>query len=52
MTVRADAGTEVSYGPGDVFVMAPGHDAWVDGDETCVIFDTGYGPGLYAKAAE
>ena len=48
MTVRADDGTEVSVGPGDVFVMEPGHDAWVDGDEPCVLFDTGMAP--YAKA--
>jgi hypothetical protein len=49
MTVRADDGTEVSYGPGDVFVMAPGHDAWVDGDDNCVMLDTGVAP--YAKPA-
>jgi len=49
MTVRSDDGEEVSYGPGDVFVMSPGHDAWVDGDEDCVLFDTGMAP--YAKPA-
>ena len=47
MTVRHDDGTEVTYGPGDVFVIEPGHDAWVDGEEACVIFDTGIAP--YAK---
>lgn len=49
MTVRADDGTEVTYQAGDVFVMEPGHDAWVDGDEPCVLFDTGMAP--YAKPA-
>jgi hypothetical protein len=48
MTVRADDGSEVAYGPGDVCLMAPGNDAWVDGDENCVVFDTGY--GSYAKS--
>lgn len=49
MTVRADDGTEVTYGPGDVFLMEPGHDAWAVGDEPCVLFDTGMAP--YAKPA-
>lgn len=48
MTVHSDDGTEESYGPGDVFVIEPGHDAWVDGEDTCVILDTGLAP--YAKA--
>ncbi len=47
MTVRADDGSEITYGPGDVFVMEPGHDAWVEGDEPCVLYDTGMAP--YAK---
>ena len=47
MTVRSDDGTEITFGSGDVFVMEPGHDAWVDGDEPCVIYDTGMAP--YAK---
>ena len=47
MTVRSDDGTEITVGPGDVFVMEPGHDAWVDGDEPCVLYDTGMAP--YAK---
>jgi hypothetical protein len=47
MTVRSDDGSEATVGPGDVFVMEPGHDAWVDGDEACVLYDTGMAP--YAK---
>ena len=47
MTVRANDGTEMTYGPGDVFVIEPGHDAWVDGSEPCVLLDTGIAP--YAK---
>jgi len=49
MTVRSDDGTETTVGPGDVFVMEPGHDAWVEGDEACVLYDTGMAP--YAKPA-
>lgn len=41
MTVLADDGTRVTFQPGDVFVMEPGHDAWVEGNESCIIFDTG-----------
>jgi hypothetical protein len=29
---------------GDVFDLAPGHDAWTVGDEPCVRFDTGVAP--------
>ena len=47
--VRANDGTETSYGPGDVMVVEPGHDAWVEGNETCVMLDTGMAP--YAKPA-
>jgi len=49
MTVRSDDGTEVTYGPGDVFLIAPGHDAWVDSDsgEACIMYDTGV--AAYAK---
>ena len=41
--VRMDDGTEVELGPGDAHVVSPGHDAWVVGDEDCVIID--YIPG-------
>ena len=39
MAVRANDGTEVVVGPGEAFVAAPGHDAWVVGDEPCVALD-------------
>jgi len=41
MTVRMDDGSESTVGPGDVFHMPPGHDAWVEGDEECVLIDFG-----------
>jgi hypothetical protein len=32
-------GTEVDLGPGDAYVIEPGHDAWVLGDEQFVGFE-------------
>lgn len=37
--VRMDDGTELELGPGDAHVVGPGHDAWVVGDDTCVVVD-------------
>ena len=37
--VRMDDGTEGEYGPGDVFVIPPGHDGWVVGDEPYVVVE-------------
>jgi hypothetical protein len=48
MGVRMDDGTEAEAGPGDVFALAPGHDAWVIGDQACVALDFGEF-GDYAK---
>ncbi|MFD8981804.1 cupin domain-containing protein [Streptomyces sp. NPDC059564] len=46
--VVMDDGEGLEYGPGDFVQIAPGHDAWVLGDEPCVVLDwTGY--GSYAK---
>ncbi len=39
MKVVMDDGEEMEYGPGDFFTMAPGHDAWIVGDEPCVVID-------------
>jgi hypothetical protein len=39
MHVVMDDGTEAEMGPGDVVMVAPGHDAWTLGDEACVIVD-------------
>jgi ethanolamine utilization protein EutQ (cupin superfamily) len=41
MKVVGDDGSEVEVGPGDVFSMPPGHDAWTVGDEACVLVDFG-----------
>ncbi len=39
MTIKMDDGTTEQFGPGDVMIADPGHDAWVDGDEACVVVD-------------
>ena len=39
MKVRMDDGTEVEGWPGDTVVVPRGHDAWVVGNEPCVMID-------------
>ena len=39
MKVVMDDGEELEYGPGDFAIMAPGHDAWIVGDQPCVVID-------------
>jgi hypothetical protein len=48
MRVVMDDGEEMEFGPADFADIEPGHDAWVVGDEACVMIDwKGYGD--YAK---
>ncbi|NUU23587.1 MAG: cupin domain-containing protein [Streptomycetaceae bacterium] len=47
--IRMDDGDEVDLGPGDMFVCDPGHDAWVVGDETTVVYDFAGNIHEYAK---
>jgi mannose-6-phosphate isomerase-like protein (cupin superfamily) len=39
MSVKHDDGTELEIGAGDAYVIEPGHDAWVVGDEGFVGFE-------------
>jgi hypothetical protein len=39
MHVRHDDGTEDDVGPGDAYVIEPGHDAWVTSNEPAVGFE-------------
>jgi ketosteroid isomerase-like protein/mannose-6-phosphate isomerase-like protein (cupin superfamily) len=48
MHVQMDDGTEIDLGPGDVFDLPPGHDAWVVGDEPCTMVDTSTESTRYA----
>jgi quercetin dioxygenase-like cupin family protein len=50
MKVVMDGGEELEVGPGDVFLMPPGHDAWIVGEERCVLLDFG-GLSGYAKSS-
>jgi mannose-6-phosphate isomerase-like protein (cupin superfamily) len=34
-----DDGSEMEVGPGDAYVIEPGHDGWVVGDEPLVVFE-------------
>ena len=46
--VVMDDGSENEFGPGDVSLLPPGHDAWVVGDEPVVVVDVS-GMVDYAK---
>lgn len=48
MKAVMDDGTEFDFGPGDAMSIPPGHDAWIVGDEQCVLIDIG-GASNYAK---
>jgi hypothetical protein len=37
--VKHEDGTETEMGPGDAYVIEPGHDAWVVGNEALVGFE-------------
>jgi quercetin dioxygenase-like cupin family protein len=50
MAVRMDDGSEAEFGPGDAFCMPAGHDAWIVGEEPCVLIDF-TGMAKYAKPA-
>jgi hypothetical protein len=39
MAVRHEDGTELEIGAGEAYVIEPGHDAWVVGDERFVGFE-------------
>jgi hypothetical protein len=46
--VVMDDGSEADFGPGEVSVLPPGHDAWVIGDDTVVTVDI-TGANVWAK---
>ena len=50
MHIRMDDGSEAEVGPGDACVIPPGHDAWIVGDEACVMLDFS-GMSDYAKGS-
>lgn len=48
MHIHMDDGTDIDLEPGAAFHIPPGHDAWVTGNEACVLFDVTAAP-TYAK---
>jgi len=48
LVTRMDDGTETTTRSGDVVMIPPGHDAWVEGNQTVVIIDW-TGMSNYAK---
>ncbi len=39
MKVVMDDGTSFEFGPGDAMSLPPGHDAWILGNDACVVVD-------------
>jgi uncharacterized cupin superfamily protein len=39
MGVRHDDGTELVIGPGEAYVIEPGHDGWVVGDTGVIAYE-------------
>lgn len=50
LTVKAEDGTETQIGAGDGYVIEPGHDGWVVGDEAYVAVDFSEQIAEFAKA--
>ncbi len=50
MHVKLDDGTERDLKPGDLFDLPAGHDAWVVGDEACVLLDVSADATRYGRA--
>lgn len=48
MTVKMDSGEQFTLHAGDALHIPPGHDAWTEGSETCVLIDVSGGKS-YAK---
>lgn len=50
MTVKMDSGEQFTVRAGDALNIPPGHDAWTEGAESCVLIDV-TGVKNYAKPA-
>jgi quercetin dioxygenase-like cupin family protein len=48
MGIRMDDGTEAEFGPGDAYVIPPGHEGWTVGDEPVVALEF-RGAAVFAK---
>lgn len=52
LRVRMDDGSEESFGPQDLMLLPPGHDAWTVGDEPCVFVEFSRGNDLYDEPVQ
>jgi hypothetical protein len=50
--VQGEDGAETQIGPGDAYVIEPGHDAWVVGDEAWTTVDFAQDSADYGKPAD
>jgi hypothetical protein len=39
LAIKHEDGTELEIGPGEAYVIEPGHDAWVVGEEAAVVIE-------------
>jgi hypothetical protein len=49
--VRMDDGSEAEFGPNDVMLLPPGHDAWSVGDDAAVFVEFSRGNDYYDGTA-
>ncbi|MDP6190792.1 MAG: cupin domain-containing protein [Gammaproteobacteria bacterium] len=53
MCARHDDGTTETFSAGDVYIIEPGHDGWIAGDEVCVALEfNATAAKSYAKAED
>jgi mannose-6-phosphate isomerase-like protein (cupin superfamily) len=51
LKVVMDDGSEEEFGPGDIMMLPPGHDAWTVSEEPCVFVEFSQGNEYYASHA-
>jgi mannose-6-phosphate isomerase-like protein (cupin superfamily) len=49
LKVVMDDGSEEEFGPGDIMMLPPGHDAWTVGEEPCVFVEFSQGNDYYTR---
>jgi uncharacterized RmlC-like cupin family protein len=49
LKVVMDDGSEEEFGPGDIMMLPPGHDAWTVSEEPCVFVEFSQGNDYYAS---
>jgi quercetin dioxygenase-like cupin family protein len=52
LAVRMDDGSQEEFGAGDIWIIPPGHDAWVVGNEPFVALDFSPAAGSYVRKPE